>query len=107
MARAGRHRRLPPPRVSRACERAGVTLGVFFQDRTAPHLTWLKRMIAIGALGELFLVSGRVKWYRSPNWGLQADYRWLAVKGKNDTSQFFGLNRNRYGHRVAWDIVLA
>ena len=51
-------------------------------------------------------VGGGVKWYRERNWGLQADYRFLVVKGKDDGSKFFGLNRNRYGHRVAWNIVL-
>src|SRR5439155_17285 len=33
------------------CDRAGVTLGVIFQDRTAPHLVWLKNLLATGALG--------------------------------------------------------
>jgi len=50
--------------------------------------------------------GGGVKWYRTRNWGLQGDYRWLAVKGKDDASPFFGLNRNRYGHRFAWNILL-
>jgi hypothetical protein len=50
--------------------------------------------------------GGGVKWYRTRNWGLQADYRWLAVKGKDNASPFFGLNRNRYGHRLAWNILL-
>ena len=50
------------------CERAGVTVGVFFQDRTAPDLVWLRRTIAAGALGEVFLVSARVKWYRPPEY---------------------------------------
>ena len=51
-------------------------------------------------------VGGGVKWYRGGRWGLQGDYRWLAVKGKENTSAFFGLNRNRYGHRFAWNILL-
>ena len=50
------------------CEQAGVTLGVFFQDRTAPDLVWLRRMIAAGALGEVFLISAHVKWYRPPEY---------------------------------------
>src|SRR5438046_10038490 len=44
------------------CDRAGVTLGVIFQDRTAPHLVWLKNLLATGALGSAILVSARVKW---------------------------------------------
>ena len=50
------------------CERAPVALGVFFQDRTAPDLVWLRRMIAAGALGDVFLISARVKWYRPPEY---------------------------------------
>ena len=50
--------------------------------------------------------GGGVKWYRTRNWGLQADYRWLAVKGKADAPVFFGLNHNRFGHRFAWTILL-
>lgn len=50
------------------CERAGVTLGVFFQDRTAPDLAWLRRNITAGVLGEVYLVSAQVKWYRPPEY---------------------------------------
>ena len=50
------------------CERAGVTLGVFFQDRTAPDLAWLQRNIAAGVLGEVYLASAQVKWYRAPEY---------------------------------------
>jgi predicted dehydrogenase len=48
-----------------ACEQAGVKLGVFFQDRTAPDILKLKDIIDSGKLGKLILVSARVKWYRS------------------------------------------
>ena len=51
-------------------------------------------------------VGGGVKWYVDRTWGVQADYRLLAVKGKTDGSPFFGLNRNRYGHRFSWNFVL-
>ena len=50
------------------CDRAGVTLGVFFQDRTAPDLVWLRQTMIAGALGDVFLVSARVKWYRPPEY---------------------------------------
>lgn len=51
-----------------ACDDAGVKLGVFFQDRTAPEIAWLKRAIDAGALGTPFLASARVKWYRPPEY---------------------------------------
>jgi len=59
------------------CEHAAVTVGVFFQDRTAPDLVWLRRMIHAGALGELFLVSAQVKWYRAP--GYYEGSRWRGT----------------------------
>ena len=59
------------------CDRAGVTLGVIFQDRTAPDLVWLRRTIAAGALGEVFLASARVKWYRPPEY--YAGSRWRGT----------------------------
>ena len=46
------------------CERAGVKLGVFFQDRLAPDLIRLKELIDAGRLGRPILISARVKWYR-------------------------------------------
>jgi hypothetical protein len=49
--------------------------------------------------------GGGMKWWVDRNWGLQADYRLLAVKGKDDASPFFGLDRNRYGHRVSWNFL--
>lgn len=51
-------------RLIEECERAGVKLGVFFQDRFAPDVMRLKVMLDEGALGRPFLVSGRVKWHR-------------------------------------------
>lgn len=50
------------------CERAGVKLGVFFQDRVAPGIRTLKELIEMGRLGKLHLVSARVKWYRPPEY---------------------------------------
>jgi UDP-N-acetyl-2-amino-2-deoxyglucuronate dehydrogenase len=46
------------------CERAGVKLGVCFQDRVAPDICHLKQLVDAGRLGKPILVSGRVKWYR-------------------------------------------
>jgi UDP-N-acetyl-2-amino-2-deoxyglucuronate dehydrogenase len=52
----------------RDCDAAGVKLGVFFQDRTAPDLAWLKRLIDAGELGDPILTSARVRWYRPPEY---------------------------------------
>jgi predicted dehydrogenase len=51
-----------------ACERAGVRLGVFFQDRAAPDLRRLKGLIDEGRLGRPLLVSGSVRWHRPPEY---------------------------------------
>jgi UDP-N-acetyl-2-amino-2-deoxyglucuronate dehydrogenase len=50
------------------CERAGVHLGVFFQDRMSGDIRWLKRLIDGGGLGTPLLASARVKWYRPPEY---------------------------------------
>jgi UDP-N-acetyl-2-amino-2-deoxyglucuronate dehydrogenase len=50
------------------CEKAGVKLGVFFQDRTAPDLCRLKELIDQGRLGRPILASAQVKWYRAPEY---------------------------------------
>jgi len=57
------------------CDRAGVKLGVIFQDRTAPHLVWLKSLLATGALGSAILVSARVKWHRPPEYYAGSGWR--------------------------------
>ena len=50
------------------CDRAGVKLGVVYQDRAAPDLVWLKQLVAGGGLGRPILVSARVWWYRPPEY---------------------------------------
>ncbi len=55
--------------------RAGVTIGVFFQDRSAPDLAWLKRQIDDGALGTPILASASVRWYRPPEYYAGAPWR--------------------------------
>jgi UDP-N-acetyl-2-amino-2-deoxyglucuronate dehydrogenase len=57
------------------CEKAGVKLGVFFQDRVAPDLCRVKELIDAGHLGRPILVSARVKWYRSPEYYSQSRWR--------------------------------
>lgn len=56
-------------------ERRSVTIGVFFQDRTAPPLVWLKSVVASGALGRLLLATAQVKWYRSPAYYSSSSWR--------------------------------
>ena len=51
-----------------ACDRAGVQLGVFFQDRLRPAVVDLKRMIDSGELGKPVMIAGRVRWYRPPEY---------------------------------------
>ncbi len=50
------------------CEKAGVKLGVFFQDRVAPDLCQVKELIDAGRLGKPILVSARVRWFRPPEY---------------------------------------
>jgi UDP-N-acetyl-2-amino-2-deoxyglucuronate dehydrogenase len=54
--------------VIEACRKAGVKLGVFFQDRFAPDLVRLKAAIDGGVLGKPLLGSARVKWWRPPEY---------------------------------------
>jgi len=51
-----------------ATDRAGVKLGVFFQDRLKPDVVRMKAILDAGALGNPILASGRVKWYRPPDY---------------------------------------
>ncbi len=50
------------------CRRAGVKLGVFFQDRAAADVRRLKEFMDSGGLGRPLLVSARVRWYRPPEY---------------------------------------
>jgi UDP-N-acetyl-2-amino-2-deoxyglucuronate dehydrogenase len=61
------------------CEKAGVKLGVFFQDRTAPDILKLKELIDSGGLGKPILVSARVKWYRQPDYYKESRWRGLQA----------------------------
>src|SRR5712691_10385022 len=44
--------------------RAGVTLGVIFQDRMKPGVARLKAIVDGGRLGTPILASARVRWHR-------------------------------------------
>ena len=72
-------------------------------------LTMFERQELGIAQNETFLtgnVGGGVKWY-APNgrWGLRGDYRFIAVKSKDDAPAFFGRD-TRYGHRVYAGVVI-
>ncbi len=65
-------------RVDRAIEdveRAGVSLGLFFQDRCTPAFREAGDAIASGRLGRVLLVDARVKWYRTPEYYRSAAWR--------------------------------
>ena len=63
------------------CERAGVKLGVCFQDRVAPDIRRLKELVDSGRLGKPILVSGRLKWYRPPEY--YRDSRWRGTRARD------------------------
>lgn len=56
-------------------DRTGVKVGVFYQDRTAPDLLWLKGLIDSGGLGDPILGSAHVKWYRPPEYFVGTGWR--------------------------------
>ena len=58
-----------------AAERAGVRLGVLFQDRLKPELVRLQQFIAQGGLGRVLLASARVKWHRPPEYYASSHWR--------------------------------
>src|SRR5207237_5169779 len=57
------------------CDRAGVKLGVIYQDRAAPALVWLRQLIAGGGLGRPIVASARVRWYRPPQYYAGSHWR--------------------------------
>ena len=65
-----------------AAERAGVKLGVMFQDRVKPGIRRLREWVRDGVIGKPLLVDARVKWYRPPEY--YSGSRWrgtLALDG--------------------------
>ena len=60
------------------CEKAGVKLGLFFQDRFAPGFVRLKGALDEGALGRPLLASARVKWWRPPEY--YSASRWRGTR---------------------------
>jgi UDP-N-acetyl-2-amino-2-deoxyglucuronate dehydrogenase len=60
-----------------AARRAGVKLGVLFQDRAQPSFVRLQGALAAGRLGSPLLASARVQWYRPPEY--YRDSRWRGT----------------------------
>lgn len=58
-------------------DRRGVKIGVFFQNRAAPDIAWLKRVVETGGLGKIFLATAQVKWYRPSEY--YAGSRWRGT----------------------------
>jgi hypothetical protein len=56
---------------------------------------------------ETFLtgnVGGGLKWFNG-RWGLRGDYRFVAVRSKDDAPSFFG-RETRYGHRIYGGVLI-
>jgi outer membrane protein with beta-barrel domain len=56
---------------------------------------------------ETFLtgnVGAGLKWFNG-NWGIRGDYRFVAVKSRDDAPAFFG-QETRYGHRVYAGVLI-
>lgn len=51
-----------------ACKRAGVKLGVIFQNRFSPDYRKLKAAVGSGKLGKLILGNAYIKWFRDTNY---------------------------------------
>jgi UDP-N-acetyl-2-amino-2-deoxyglucuronate dehydrogenase len=60
-----------------AVDKAGVKLGVFFQDRCKPDILRVKKAVDAGLLGRPILADARVKWYRPPEY--YANSRWRGT----------------------------
>ncbi len=64
--------------LAEEADRASVKVGVFFQDRLTPDLVEMKAKIDAGAIGTPVLASGRVTWYRPPEY--YGDSRWRGTR---------------------------
>lgn len=58
-----------------ASRRAGIRLGVIFQDRLKPDILRLRDWIRSGKLGRILLVEASVKWYRLPEYYSNSKWR--------------------------------
>lgn len=65
-----------------ACQKAGVTLAVAFQRRTAPDNRAIKKLLDRGAFGHVFAVDLAAKFYRPQSYYNSDTYRGgLAIDG--------------------------
>jgi UDP-N-acetyl-2-amino-2-deoxyglucuronate dehydrogenase len=58
-----------------AADAAGVTLGVFFQDRGKPDIVRMKALVDGGTIGRPILAEARVPWYRPPEYYSASKWR--------------------------------
>ena len=56
-------------------DRAGVKVGVFFQERMIPELVAIKQRLDRGELGDPLFISGRLDWYRPPEYYSRSTWR--------------------------------
>ena len=62
-----------------AADRAGVKLGVMFQDRVKPGIRELREWISAGVVGRPLLADAKVKWYRPPEYYSGSRWRGTLV----------------------------
>ncbi|SHM77712.1 Predicted dehydrogenase [Cyclobacterium lianum] len=74
-AKSGKHILLEKPievsleradQLIRACEEAGVKLGVIFQNRLKPGYLRMKEAVQAGKIGKLLMGTAAINWYREP-----------------------------------------
>jgi len=75
----------------------GGIVGVSLCDTTALGITDRETFLTSN-------VGGGVKWFNG-RWGLRGDYRFIAVRSKDDAPSFFG-QETRYGHRVYGGVLI-
>ena len=62
-----------------SCEKAGVKLGVIFQNRLKPGYLKLKEAVQSGKIGKLLMGTAAINWYRDPSY-----YSSSSWKGTKD-----------------------
>jgi predicted dehydrogenase len=64
-------------RLLSEADRAGIRVGVFFQDRMQPEVVALKARLDAGDIGTPLFAQGQVRWYRPPEY--YAASRWRGT----------------------------
>jgi len=70
-------------------------------------MTLFERRVLTVDANETFLtgnVGGGVSWYAG-RWGLRGDYRFIAVRSRDEAPSFFG-REHRYGHRLYGGVLV-